>query len=201
MIAIPAKTHLNILFISGQSDAINEIKDYLKTSDQLDYHVEHRPDFFGSADLLSVEDGQIDVILLDLALFGSDHSREIFQRMLVIAHGIPIIVFTDSKDSDMADLAIADGAAGAITHGEFGLDILKFHDVVAFAAAQANRTGKDKPVADHTREKHVSMVEALNHRSDNEIVQAVRDISAALQSIEFKNAILLVQYKELKSEK
>lgn len=201
MIAITAKSHLNVLFISGQSDAINEIKDYLKTSDRLDYHVEHRPDFFGSADLLAAENSQIDVILLDLALFGSDHSREIFQRMLGIAHGIPIIVFTDIKDESMAALAIAEGAAGSITRGEFGLDILKFHDVVAFAAMQANRTEKDKFISDHAAQKHISMVEALNHRSDNEIVQAVRDISGALQSIEFKNAILLAQYKETKPEK
>jgi DNA-binding NarL/FixJ family response regulator len=196
MVVIPDKTHLNILFISGQSDAINEIKDYLTTSDQLDYNVVHRPDFFGSTDLLSSEDSQIDVILLDMALFGSDHSREIFQRMLAIAQGIPIIVFTDEKDEDMAVLAIAEGAAGSITRGKFGLDILKFHDVVAFAAAQETAEKSHVDENSLTNARHIEMVERLNRRGDENIVQAVREISGALHSVEFRNAILLAKYKE-----
>lgn len=182
MSAISNKKFLNILFISSQADVINEIKDYLSTSNDLSYHVEHRHDLFGSTDLLLSEDAQIDVILLDMQLFGSSRSREIFQRMLTLAHDIPIIVYTDPKDQAMADMAILDGAAGSIARGDFGLDTFKFHDVVAFAAERAEA-------------KEASFAEALNTPAEIELVRAVKEISNALKSVDFKNAILVSPMK------
>lgn len=218
------KVNVNILFISSDPSDIQEIKNYLGQSAGRAYRVEHRPDFFGSADLLMKGHTIIDVILLDLGIFGSSHSREVFHRMVKMAHGIPIIVFTDREEHDMALLAMEDGASDNITRGDADTDIFKFRDAIEFSMARAaiakeleqrNEDSKEQAsaVADarlqefqqssssdmnHQRDQYSGIVKALIDRGEADIVEAVSEISTALTNSKLSNAILLAQMKKMK---
>lgn len=220
----PERINVNILFIGSDSSDIKEIKDYLGQSSGMSYRVEHRPDFFGSADLLMKGHTQIDIILLDLDLLDSPHSREIFQRMIKMAHGIPIIVFTDREDHDMALLAMEEGAADNITRGDLDTDIFKFRDAIEFSMARAAvareleqqndaKTKQASTEADATlqkfqqssasdmnyqRDQYAGIIKTIIDRGDSDVFQAVSEISAALAEAKLNNAILLAQMKKMK---
>lgn len=220
----PEKVNINILLISADPSDIKEIKHYLAQSAGMAYRVEHRPDFFGSADLLMKGHTDIDVILLDLGIFGSAHSREVFHRMVKMAHGIPIIVFTDREEHDMALLAMEDGASDNITRGDADTDIFKFRDAIEFSMARAavareleqrNEDHKEQASAQSNerlqkfqqssaadmndqRDQYAVIVKALIDREDSDIVEAVSEISAALTNSKLNNTILLAQMKKMK---
>ncbi len=216
------RASINVLFIGGQSSDIDEIKNYLRLPGGPVYHVEHRSDFFGSAGVLARKKDAIDIILLDLGLFGSHHSREIFKRMIVMAHGIPVIVFTNRKDHDMAVWALEDGAADNITRGIPGTDVFKFRDAIDFSLARAeiakqlnqkNRqdlknASMDSAMEIHSvrksnaadmdrqKEQYAAVMRTFIERSDADVLQAVQEISQALVQSEFQNGILLARLKE-----
>ncbi len=190
---------VNILLISQRPADIREVKEYLWKS-ELTYHVEHRADFFGSMDLLNDAEKDIHIILLDLGLFVSTHSREIFRRMVDLAHGIPIVVFTDREDHDLALWAMEDGAADNITRGELGTNVSKFRDALEFSLARAEvmkdlKLQYEQDIADVTADTETEM-NNLMQKGDAELVQAVSEISEALVKSRFKNEILLAELKD-----
>ena len=216
------KSAINVLFISAKSSDMQEIKDHLLKSVRITYNVEHRQDFFGSSDLLSSENAHIDVILLDLGILGSNNSREVFRRMIDMAHGIPVVVFSTRKEHDMAMLAIEDGAADNITKGESGTDIFKFRDAISFSMARAQISRKiqqrnddalayaeinsaarlkasqkeDSSNLDAQKKQYADIVTTIIERGDNDIAQAVKEISESLSQAKLENEILISQLKK-----
>ena len=209
------KRDINILLISGQPSDISEVKKYLANSTEHTYHVEHRPDFFGSSDLLNKENSSIEIILLDLGIFGSDHTRDVFRRMVDMAHGIPIIVFTDRQDHDMALWAIEEGAADNITRGHLDTDVYKFRDAIAFSMARSGVSKKleNKNIQasteasaelqklrkegmadmDRQQERYAALVRSILEKGNEDVALAVTEISEALEQAKLKNTILLTE--------
>lgn len=214
---------INILFISGQLISSGEIKDFLSQSSSFSYKVQHRFDFFGSSDLLN-ESTNIDIILLDLNILDIKHQREVFRRMVSMAHGVPIIVFTDRTDHDLAVLAMEEGAMDNITKGHLGTDIFKFRDAIEYALIRKSNAEKLEAQNNDTRievienaesrisdiqvrsaidmdtqrNQYAELVMHIMETGDEDIVEAIRDIGEALAVSRHENAILYAQLEKLK---
>lgn len=218
------KTPINILFIGNRPSDIANIKSYLKESKELIFHIEHRPDFFGSSDLFAGS-RRIDVILLDLGIFAASQAEETFRRMVEMAHGIPIIVFTDRKDHETALNAIKHGAADNITRGDSKVDFDKFRDAIEFSIARAGIASsietqhtknaaeaqlqaqddlsealeKSEVAMDRQKDRYAALVRNVIDKGDEDIVLAVRQVSEALADSKFENSILVARLKNHKN--
>ena len=120
--------------------------------------------------------------------------------MVDLAHGIPIVVFTDREDHDLALWAMEDGAADNITRGELGTNVSKFRDALEFSLARAEvmkdlKLQYEQDIADVTADTETEM-NNLMQKGDAELVQAVSEISEALVKSRFKNEILLAELKD-----
>ncbi len=216
------KAPVNILFISGHSSEIDEIKEFLLGYSDCVLNIQHRPDFFGSGDLLE-NAGAIDIIILDIDILDLGDFREIFRRMVDMAKGVPIIVYTNHEDRNLALLAMEEGAVDNITKGYAGMDIYKFRDAIEFSLIRNESSRKlsqetarkmrdlrrDADSELHSirksnaadmkdqRDQYANLMKEALEKSDKDIINALSDISEALAMAKVENVMLYAQLNKL----
>ncbi len=100
-------TKIQVLLIEDNPDDARLVETYLRRSDWVQFDLE-RVDRLGRG-LQRLEQGDVDVVLLDLTLPDSQ-GIETFERACAEAPDVPIIVMTGIDDSSLALKAVRDGA-------------------------------------------------------------------------------------------
>jgi len=95
--------------------------------------------------LARLEEGGVDVVLLDLMLPDS-HGLESFQRVSKAAPGVPVVVLTGTDDLTMAATAVEEGAQGYLVKGK--IDARKLVRTVRYAIqhVEAEHAEWDSPM-------------------------------------------------------
>jgi diguanylate cyclase (GGDEF)-like protein len=118
-IADTAAGTLRLLLVEDDLRSAYALRELLETSDAPHFIVHHVTTAAGACD--AVQDGGIDVVILDLGLPDA-HDLEALSRLQECVHEIPVIVLTGQGDETLAAEALHEGAEdyllkGAIDHG------------------------------------------------------------------------------------
>ena len=101
------EAQIQVLLIEDTDGDARLVKNYLQRAEHLKFSLEH-VDRLGKG-LERLQEGGIDVVLLDLTLPDSQ-GIDTFERAVVAAPDVPIIVMTGIDDSALALKAVGDGA-------------------------------------------------------------------------------------------
>jgi FixJ family two-component response regulator len=132
---------ITVLLVSDNTSDIQEVSKHLEKTMGLSCRIWHCPSITRSSGFFKKEIPGIDIVLLDLDLISSELPRDIFRHMQEIAGGIPIIVFTERSEHELALMVMEEGAADNVTRGQFSTDPYKLRDAIEFSLAR-NRIAK-----------------------------------------------------------
>lgn len=129
-------SELTILMISDNEADITEVTKQLENTISRSCHLWHCSSVVRSSGFFKKAISEVDIILLDLNLAESGLSRELFRQLQEIVNGIPIIVFTERGEHELALMVVEEGAADNVTKGHFSTDPYKLRDAIEFALAR-----------------------------------------------------------------
>lgn len=130
-------SELTILLISDNDADIREVTRQLENTMGRSCHLWHCPSVVRSSGFFKKALSEVDIVLLDLDLVAAGPPREMFRQLQETVQGIPIIVFTERGEHELALLVVEDGAADNVTKGHFSTDPYKLRDAIEFALARA----------------------------------------------------------------
>jgi len=133
-----ANREITVLLVSDNESDILEVNKHIEKTMGFACRIWYCPNISRAAGFFKKEIPEVDIVLLDLSLVNSGQPREIFQQMQRLVSGIPIIVFTEREDHELALLVIEEGAADNVTRGQFSTDPYKLRDAIEFSLARHN---------------------------------------------------------------
>jgi FixJ family two-component response regulator len=178
-------SEITVLLVSDNDADIREVKKHLEKTMGRSCHIWHCPSVIRSTGFFKKALPGIDIILLDLDLVSSAKPREIFRQMQNIVGSVPIIVFTERKDHELALMVVEEGAADNVTRGQFGTDPYKLRDAIEFSLAR-NRISKNielKNVANLTQvsERGATYIKGMKKHEETALEKARIDADAFLK--------------------
>ena len=183
---------ITVLLVSDNESDIHEVRVHLEKTMGLSCHIRHCQDLAQTVSMFRENTSEIDIVLLGLDLVASGLPREIFRQVGHIVGNIPIIVFTERDDHELALLVIEEGAVDNVTRGQFSTDPYKLRDAIEFSmardkiskeagvqnAASLNRLGK----------RGASDLKDLRMHGASDLKEALRDAAAVLKGVRAENA-------------
>ncbi|HTK83452.1 MAG TPA: hypothetical protein VL625_00065 [Patescibacteria group bacterium] len=130
----------------------------------------------------------MDIVLLNLDLISSERPRDIFRHMQDIVGGIPIIVFTERSEHELALMVVEEGAADNVTRGQFSTDPYKLRDAIEFSLAR-DRISKSTDEKNAQNIMHVGELGDSQVQNMKEQHQLLMEEAMAGASIILKEAI------------
>lgn len=127
---------ITILLVSDNRSSIHEIKVHLEKTMGVSCHIRFCPGVTDCVAMVRKDGPSIDIVLLDLGLIGTGLPREVFRHMGDIVCDIPIIVFTEKENHELALLVMEEGAADNVTRGQFSTDPYKLRDAIEYSLAR-----------------------------------------------------------------
>lgn len=163
---------VTVLLVSDNTENVHEVKACLKKITNMPYRIWHCSDIPQICSLLRENPHQADIVLLDMNLVSSMRPRDLFSQMGDVVGHLPIIVFTEKEDRELALLLIEDGAVDNVTRGQLESDSLKLKDAIEFSLA------RDEISRDRKRES----IEALGRlgKRDAALLRKQKDKNTAL---------------------
>jgi len=186
---------ITVLLVSDNESDIHEVQKHIERTMGLACRVWYCANISRAAGFFKQETPEVDIVLLDLGLIGSGRPREIFQQMQHIVSDIPIIIFTEREDHELALLTIGEGAADNVTRGQFSTDPYKLRDAIEFSLAR-NKISKDErsqSVAALNRlgKRDAANFKILKEQGESNLAVARKIAATALQEAGAENAALL----------
>ena len=186
---------VTVLLVSDNESDIHEVQKHIERTMGLACRVWYCANISRAAGFFKQETPEVDIVLLDLGLIGSGRPREIFQQMQHIVSDIPIIIFTEREDHELALLTIGEGAADNVTRGQFSTDPYKLRDAIEFSLAR-NKISKDErsqSVAALNRlgKRDAANFKILKEQGESNLAVARKIAATALQEAGAENAALL----------
>lgn len=120
-IADTATGALRLLLVEDDVRSASSLRKLLETSDSPQFTIRHVTTAGAACD--AVEEGGIDVVILDLGLPDA-HDLEALNRLQECIHEIPVIVLTGQGDETLAAEALHGGAEDYLLKGSIGYDAL-----------------------------------------------------------------------------
>ncbi|HEU4889129.1 MAG TPA: EAL domain-containing protein [Thermoanaerobaculia bacterium] len=120
-IADTATGALRLLLVEDDLRSASSLRKLLEGSDTPNFTIRHVTT--AAAACTAVEDGGIDVVILDLGLPDA-HDLEALNRLQECVHEIPVIVLTGQGDETLAAEALHGGAEDYLLKGSIGYDAL-----------------------------------------------------------------------------
>jgi FixJ family two-component response regulator len=180
---------VTVLLVSDNESDIHEVKTHLEETMGISCRLWYCPSILRSTGFFKKEIPEIDIILLDLGLITTGKPREIFQQMQGIVHGVPIIVFTERADHELALMVIDEGAADNVTRGQFSTDPYKLRDAIEFALA------RDK-ISKKTEQKNAVDYRHLEEQSVTDLHDREEHEETALKGVKAEAALVLKEAVE-----
>jgi DNA-binding NarL/FixJ family response regulator len=176
---------LTVLLVSDSDTDLQEVEKQLKKTMGVPSHVLHSPSVVSSAGLFHEEMPGIDIVLLDLDLIASASQREIFHQMQKIVGPVPIIVFTERAEHELALLVVEEGAADNVTKGQFSTDPYKLRDAIQFALARS-RISKKTELSNAANIQRIgdigaAKIKSLTERQETVLAEAMAEASIVLR--------------------
>ena len=112
---------LRLLLVEDDLRSASSLRKLLETSESPHFTVRHVTT--AGAACSAVEEGGIDVVILDLGLPDA-HDLEALNRLQECVHEIPVIVLTGQGDETLAAEALHGGAEDYLLKGTIGHDAL-----------------------------------------------------------------------------
>lgn len=176
---------ITVLLVSNNESDIDSVKNHLGEIMGLSCHVRHCAALADAVALFGEDRPEIDIVLLDLNLIGSDLPRAIFLQMGSIVGTVPIIVFTEKDDHELALLLIEDGAADNVTRGQFSTDPYKLRDAIEFSLARNDISNKSKrksaKALDRLGKRGAADLKTQQEHSDTDMKAAKKDAALVLK--------------------
>ncbi|HTK84683.1 MAG TPA: hypothetical protein VL625_06310 [Patescibacteria group bacterium] len=177
-------SELTVLLISDNDADITEITRQLETTMGRACHLWHCPSVVRSSGFFRMAVSEVDIVLLDLDLVASNSPRDMFRQLHEIVRGIPIIVFTESGEHELALMVVEEGAADNITKGQLSTDPYKLRDAIEFALARMAIAGdmvKEHDEQSFRREQDSQKNEAARSREIAALTNAMAEVSVVLE--------------------
>lgn len=151
--------HLNILLIENSGVDADKVRKILSNHMFHLCHVRHVKDLI-SAELVLKENGDVDLILLDLGFFavrdGADILHRVESAIEDVNKEIPIVILTDVYDHELATSLIDEGAEDMIKKSTIGKNPGILCDIVDFSVC------RHKHIANLMKKKNSELEEKNN---------------------------------------
>jgi len=182
---ITGNKDITVLLVSNNESDIDSVKNHLGETMGLSCHIRYCAALADAIALFGEDCPEIDIVLLDLNLIGSDLPRAIFLQMGRIVGTVPIIVFTEKDDHELALLLIEDGAADNVTRGQFSTDPYKLRDAIEFSLARNGISNesrrKSAKALDRLGKRGAADLKAQQEHSDTDMKTAKKDAALVLK--------------------
>ncbi|TAL28026.1 MAG: hypothetical protein EPN97_15530 [Alphaproteobacteria bacterium] len=142
--------HVNVVLAGGRAPDADEIQGQLGMITERSYHVWYCPDTEDAVDFILLKNVDIDIMLLDLTSLNTHYPKRKFLQTKRNVRDIPIIVFTDREDHNLARFVMAEGAAENISQWQIRSDPDRLESVIESCLARDNIFKKEqqKNIAD-----------------------------------------------------
>jgi len=191
---------VTVLLVSDNESDVHEVKKHIEKTMGLSCRVWYCSSIIRSAGFFKKEVPEVDIILLDLNLISSGSPREIFRQMQHIVGGIPIIVFTERADHELALLVIEEGAADNVTRGQFSTDPYKLRDAIEFSLARdkISKDGKQENAEALSRlgKKDAVLLRKQKEQGIADLKKAGEESATALNKIQETSTALIKEKDE-----
>lgn len=172
---IMEKTELQILLISENLPNIQNIGAHLKKTIDMPCQLLHCQDVIRATGFFAANLRETtDIILLDLNFLSSEKTHEIFAQLQATAHDIPIIVFTERNEHELALFMMSEGAADNITKGQLNTDPHKLRDTIEFALAR-------RKISEKTKQKNLDYLQDMRAHKEEALKDAKITSDIALE--------------------
>lgn len=129
-------SELTILLISDNDTDIIKVNRKLDDTMGRRCHLWHCPSVVKSSDFFKKALGEVDIVLLDHDLAAPRPQHDLFPQLQKIVRGLPIIIFMERSDNELA-LLVVEGEADNIILGHFTTDPCKLRNAIEFAMARS----------------------------------------------------------------
>lgn len=188
------------LLVSDNESDIHEVQKHIERTMGLACQVWYCPDISKATGFFKQEAPEVDIVLLDLGLINSGSPREIFRHMQHIVRDIPIIVFTEREDHELALLVMEEGAADNVTRGQFSTDPYKLRDAIEFSLARSeiSKDARSQSAAALNRlgKRDAADFKIMKEQGEASLNTANKDAAAALKEAGEENTALLKEKDE-----
>jgi DNA-binding response OmpR family regulator len=159
----PEHNSTKILLVSDNSADIGSIKMQLEESINFPCYIWHCRTLDEALGYLNKRKLRADIIILDLDLHGPASPKEVYEKMDVAAHNIPIIVLTGTgkEEHELATFVMEAGASDHMVRGHFSRlsDAIEFSLIRNKIKSAASHQGS-RDLEDRQNEHDIETMEA-----------------------------------------
>jgi len=186
---------VTVLLVSNNESDIHEVQKIVGKTMGLACKIWYCANISRAAGFFKQNEPEVDIVLLDLGLINSGNPHEIFRQMQHVVKDVPIIVFTERKDHELALLVVGEGAADNVTRGQFSTDPYKLRDAIEFSLArnQISRDARAQSVAALNRlgKRDAADFKILKEQGEASLKTAKKNAATALKESREESTALL----------